>query len=267
LHDTNTRPENLHEYLKLENNKYLLTLGCDIPDCTFRFLLHSLKADKSGGLHNDHAADNFFVGGAIDEHLNEDITEFLMDIGYFPNKKISAFMNDINSYLSPEVKPKVFLSLCSEEYDRYGKKLHQALSDRFEVWFYDYDGDHYQYWNDPEHGIEKGLITSEFILPIITPNAIDRIDDYIVPQMPNDDTSGLIEEWTRAKKHGIKCCPLYIGRNEENLKKALKRNPACEKLLYSFFFSSDGNAGLPVDPETFSSEALYNHLKNHLNKA
>lgn len=267
LHDTNTRPENLHEYLKLENNKYLLTLGCDIPDWTFRFLLHSLKADERGGLHNDDAAENSFVGGAIDEHLNEDVTEFLMDIGYFPNKRISAFLNDINSSLSPEEKPKVFLSLCSEEYDSYGSKLHQALSDRFEVWFYKYDGDQHRYWNDKEHGIENGLKSSEFILPVITPNAIDRIDDYAVPEMPNDDTSGLIEEWTRAKKYDIKCCPLYIGRNETHLKKALKRNVACESLLWSFFFTEDGNAGIQVDLDTFSSETLYNHLRNHLNKA
>lgn len=267
LHDTNTRPENLHEYLKFENKKYLLTLGCDIPDWTFRFLLHSLKADEYGGLHDNDAADDYFVGGAIDEQLNEDVTEFLMDIGYFPNKKIKAFLNDINSYLSPEEKPKVFLSLCSEEYDSYGNKLYQALSDRFEVWFYKNDGDQYRYWNDPEHGIENGLKTSDYILPVITPNAIDRIDDYIVPEMPNDDTSGLIEEWTRAKKYGIKCCPLYIGRNEIHLKKALKRNTACESLLWSFFFSEDGNAGIHVDPETFSSETLYKLLKNHLNEA
>jgi len=267
LHDTNTRPENLHDYLKLENNKYLLTLGCDIPDWTFRFLLHSLKADQSGGLYDDHAADDFFVGGAIDEHLNEDVIEFLMDIGYFPNKKISSFLNDINSFLSPEKKPKVFLSLCSEEYDSYGSKLYQTLSDRFDVWFYKYDGDEHEYWNDSEHGIEKGLKTSEYILPVITSKAIDRIDDYIVPEMPNDDTSGLIEEWTRAIKIGIKCCPLYIGRDEDRLKKAIKRNEACKDLLYSFFFSENGNAGIPVDPDTFSSEKLYNHLKNHLKKA
>ena len=104
-------------------------------------------------------------------------------------------------------------------------------------------------------------------MPVITSKAIDRIDDYIVPEMPNDDTSGLIEEWTRAIKIGIKCCPLYIGRDEDRLKKAIKRNEACKDLLYSFFFSENGNAGIPVDPDTFSSEKLYNHLKNHLKKA
>lgn len=263
LQDTNTRPENLKEYLKLENNKYLLTLGCDIPDWTFRFLLYSLKADKNG-IRDYNAADNYFVGGVVDAHLSDDITEFLLDIGYYSGNQVSAFLRDINKHLSPIEKPKVFLSLCSEEYDIIGESLYKILSESFDVWFYKYNGDQHRYWNDPEYGIEVGLKASEFILPIITPSAINRIYEYSVPDMPNDDTSGLIEEWIRAKKYNIKCCPLYIGQNEENLKKAIKKSD-CADILWPFFFSGGGNAGLTqIDLKTFSAEQLYNHIKNHL---
>ena len=264
LQDTQTRPENLKEYLKLENNKYILTLGCDIPDWTFRFLLYSLKANEYG-MRDENAADNYFVGGAVDIHLSEDIAEFLLDMGYYPGNQLSKFLQDINIHLSPTKKPRVFLSLCSEEYETIGDPLFQKLSERFDVWFYKYSGDQHQYWNDPEHGIEAGLRESEFILPVITPSAIDRIDDYIIPEMPNDDTSGLVEEWIRAMKYGIKCCPLYVGRNEDNLKKAIKRSN-CMDLLWPFFFSTDGNAGLSItDLHSFTAELLFNHIANHLN--
>lgn len=263
LHDTNTQPENLKEYLKAENNKYLLTLGCDIPDWTFRFLLYSLKANKDGIQKNIY--ENLFVGGAIDAHLSEDIAEFLLDIGYYTGNQINEFLKAIIKHLSPIEKPKVFLSVVSREYDTVGEQLYQILSSRFEVWFYKYDGDSHQYWNNPERGIEAGLKNSDFILPVITPYAIDKVDEYEVPTMPNDDTPGLIEEWIRAKNNKIKCCPLYIGRDEHHLKKAIKASN-CSDLLWSFFFSEEGNAGLVIDFNTFSAEDLYYHLENHLKK-
>lgn len=263
LHDTNTQPENLKEYLKAENNKYLLTLGCDIPDWTFRFLLYSLKANKDGIQKNIY--ENLFVGGAIDAHLSEDIAEFLLDIGYYTGNQINEFLKAIIKHLSPIEKPKVFLSVVSREYDTVGEQLYQILSSRFEVWFYKYDGDSHQYWNNPERGIEAGLKNSDFILPVITPYAIDKVDEYEVPIMPNDDTPGLVEEWIRAKNNKIKCCPLYIGRDEHHLKKAIKASN-CSDLLWSFFFSEEGNAGFVIDFNTFSAEDLYYHLENHLKK-
>ena len=259
IQDTNTRPEQLKKYLE---NKYILSLGCEIPDWTFRFLLYSLKEKEGrlGGVSGEDA----FDGGALSKAMDDNLYSFLSNISYFPSQNINEFLRDVNSQLELKVKPNVFLSLCSDEYDKIGAPLLRLLSQFFDVWFYKYDGDEYQYWNDPECGIEVGLKASEFILPIITPNAIDKIDDYEDPEMSNDDTPGLIEEWKRAMKYNVKCCPLYIDRNEEKLKKAIKRSN-CKDLLWSFFFSDPGNAGLQIDLNTFSAEQLYNHIKKHLN--
>lgn len=266
LQDTNTRPKNLNQYMKLENKKYIFTLGCDIPDWTFKLLLYSLKANIANemGIRDADARDDYFVGGVVDFHLSNDVTEFLLDIGYFPGTQLSQFLQDINKQLTPEVKPRVFLSLCSEEYERIGEPLYRILSERFDVWFYKYNGDQHAYWNDPERGIEAGLKTSDFILPVITPSAIDKIDDYETSDLPNDDVPGLIEEWRRAKLHGIRCCPLYVGRDVERLKKSLKKSE-CRELLWDFFFSEEGNAGLPpIELDTFTAEDLYHHLENHI---
>lgn len=259
IQDTNTRPERLKKYLE---NKYILSLGCEIPDWTFRFLLYSLK-EKEGKL-GGMSGEDMFDGGALSKAMDDSLYSFLSNISYFPSQNINEFLKDINAQLEPQKKPKVFLSLCSEEYSQVGEPLYRILSKCFDVWFYKYDGDQHQYWKDSEHGIETGLNSSEFILPVITPNAIDRIDDYIIPDKPNDDSSGLIEEWIRAKNLNVKCCPLYIGRSEENLKKAIKRNKSTD-FLWPFFFSEGGNAGLQIDLRTFSAERLYKHIEKHLN--
>ena len=47
------------------------------------------------------------------------------------------------------------------------------------------------------------------------------------------------------------------------VKKAIKASN-CSDLLWSFFFSEEGNAGLAIDLNTFSAEDLYHHLENHL---
>lgn len=261
IQDTNTRPKQLKKYME---DKYILSLGCEIPDWTFRFLLYSLK-EKEGKL-GGVSGEDMFDGGALSKAMDDNLYSFLSNISYFPSQNINEFLKDVNKQLKPLKKPQVFLSLCSEEYNQVGEALYRILSKIFNVWFYKYDGDQHQYWKDPEHGIEAGLKSSEYILPVITPDAIDRIDDYSIPDMPNDDTSGLIEEWLRAKKLNVKCCPLYIGRSEENLKKAIKRSN-CTELLWTFFFSDGGNAGLRIDLNTFSAEQLYNHIEKHLNNS
>ena len=75
IQDTNTRPERLKKYLE---NKYILSLGCEIPDWTFRFLLYSLK-EKDGKL-GGMSEEDVFDGGALSKAMDENLYSFLSNI-------------------------------------------------------------------------------------------------------------------------------------------------------------------------------------------
>ena len=123
IQDTNHYPKRLKQYLE---NRFLLTLGCEIPDWTFRFLLYSLK-EKNGELQKAKGAVNNFEGGAVTKAMNDDLDEFLSDIKYFSNNKVDDFLEDINSLLAPVQLPTIFLSMVHEEYESLGKKIKDAL--------------------------------------------------------------------------------------------------------------------------------------------
>lgn len=251
LHDTFSRPKSLISYL--DKNKFVFTIGCDIPDWTFRFMLFSLK-ERDGKLKNEFGASDNFVGGVLAKPMDEDFKGFLYNNNYFPGVMIEEFLKDINDKLNPKNKTKVFLSLSSEEYDTIGEKLYRILQAKFEVWFFKYDGDSYNYWKS----IKQGLQDSEYILPVITMRSLNKIYRYRPTEKPHDANPGLIEEWEMAFEQQTKCCPIYVECKEGELKEAIDGSQCIH--LRDFFFSDPGNAGLVVDLEPSDVDKVYHHI-------
>ena len=255
LHDSFSRPKSLISYLA--NNKFVFTLGCDIPDWTFRFMLFSLK-EHEGQLKDVSGKSDNFVGGVLVKPMDEDFRRFLSNNNYFPGDLIDEFLKDINDKLNPKCKPKVFLSLSSEEYDKIGEPLYRTLQARFEVWFFKNDGDKFHYWDSIEQGLQK----SEFILPVITQRSLNKLFRYEPTTDSTHDTiPGLVEEWEMAIKQNIKCCPLMYESTVDELKEALgEGNDEKKKHLWGFFFSHPGNAGIEVQLEPTDVEEIYKHI-------
>ncbi len=252
IQDTNTRPERLKKYLE---NKYILSLGCEIPDWTFRFLLYSLK-EKEGKL-GGVSGEDMFDGGALSKAMDDNLYSFLSNISYFPSQNINEFLKDVNDQLEPENKPTVFLSVNSDEYD-LGERVKQILSPKFDVWFFKYNGG-VQYWKD----IKEGIYKCDYFIPLTTSITIDKMFD----DKANIDNSegGVITEMRLALKHktedlGTKkyCFPLLHGITRSLLIKALERGNCSD--LEPLFFADEGNAHIEIPIEELTAEKVWKHI-------
>ena len=252
IQDTNTRPKQLKKYLE---NKYILSLGCEIPDWTFRFLLYSLK-EKEGKL-GGMSGEDMFDGGALSKAMDDNLYSFLSNISYFPSQNINEFLKDVNDQLEPENKPTVFLSVNSDEYD-LGERVKQLLSPKFDVWFFKYNGG-VQYRKD----IKEGIYKCDYFIPLTASITIDKMFD----DKANIDNSegGVITEMRLALKHktedlGTKkyCFPLLHGITRSLLIKALERGNCSD--LEPLFFAKEGNEHIMIPLEELTAEKVWKHI-------
>lgn len=241
LHDKDFTAKNLKTYLA---KRYILSLGCEVPDWTFRFLLYSLKVDdKSESLKDDDGGDNSFVGGSISELFEDDLTDFLKDINYQFSQNRTNTLKRISQELHPENRIKVFLSLSSSDYDNIGERLKDILKEKYDVWMFKYDGG-IQYWND----IKEGIRQCRYFVPVITGIAAYKLAmlkdaDNIVA----DEASGLIYEWTLALKNmrenhyveqkQIYSIPFFKDVPQEDFKKTLSEKDTNKDKLWPLFYS------------------------------
>lgn len=263
LHDELSRPQNVCDYVggtKNSPSRYVLAMGCTIPDWTFRFLLYSLKGEGYKYKSADRGG-NRFLGGFFDKCISDDIEEFLQYLSYSYSDKPES-LEKIAKKLPPlEGKPNIFLSLCHEEYETIGKELERKLSSKFVVWTFHKDGNPLQHWGSIREGLEK----CKFIIPVITSKTIGRMRQY-KNETRNDKNPGVCEEWERAIENGNLCCPLYAKNlDKQILQNALEANPAANSSFYQFFFPrGDGAAGLCFEKPDFTADTLYNHLAKTL---
>lgn len=252
IQDTNTRPERLKKYLE---NKYILSLGCEIPDWTFRFLLYSLK-EKEGKL-GGVSGEDMFDGGALSKVMDDNLYSFLSNISYFPSQNINEFLKDINEQLGPEAKPTVFLSVNSDEYD-LGERVKQILSPKFNVWFFKHNGG-VQYWKD----IEEGIYKCDYFIPLTTSITIQKmLDDKA--KIDNKE-AGAITEMRLALKHKTEnlgekkyCFPLLHNISRDLLTKALKMGNCSD--LEPLFFAPEGNEHIMIPIENLTAEKVWKHI-------
>lgn len=254
LQDTNSRPIHLKNYLE---DRYILSLGCDIPDWTFRFLLYSLK--EKGGALAGQGDDKTFDGGAISKKLDEELANFLSDISYYSDKDLNAFLKDINKQISPEDKPSIFLSVNSEEYDILGEKIKSILSRRFRVWFFKDDGSP-QYWKDIENAINE----CDYFMPVTTSYSVAKLLDPTSAKNQKDVSPGIVTELRLALEHKNKfkmyhkyCIP-YVTIAPQLLKTGLQ-SEYC-KDLWPLFYSEDGTTHITTPLEQLTAEEIWNYI-------
>lgn len=253
----------LDEYLSDNNDeKYLLTIGCEIPDWTFRFLLSSLKKDSYGELLSGGQYDDTFYGGSFMPEKDEDLVFFLDDIGYCSDTELNGFLKNVNGELPPPTeKPKVFLSVNSDEYHTYGDKLKDKLQVDYDVWFFPDDGKK-RYWAS----IKKALSECQYFIPLITNQSIVKLG--IKSKAPEPDKEvGVITEYRMALEEmksrssgELFSIPYVIETNVEVLKGKLEEESCPNKDLFPLFFP--GNEALPsISIEDFSVDILNNYIK------
>lgn len=260
LQDTNTYPQNLRQYLR---DKYLLTIGCDIPDWTFRLLLYSLK-EKDGRISSIGGNRDSFIGGSINNKLDKDFVSFLGRIKYYSDDNIYDFLEDVTNNLPDQDKPFIFLSICSEDYDEIGDVLSPKLRQRFKVWFCKEKlsgkgGE--AYWSK----IKQGLEQCRYFMPVITPTACNKLlqtEDIVGPKP--DKEVGIITEWKYAndvweRKYASSsekyCIPYRLGVNIGDFKNGILSKFQGE--LFSLFFNESGNQHIDnVAPEDFSANDI-----------
>lgn len=252
IQDTNHYPKRLKQYLE---NRFLLTLGCEIPDWTFRFLLYSLK-EKNGELQKAKGAVNNFEGGAVTKAMNDDLDEFLSDIKYFSNNKVDDFLEDINSLLAPVQLPTIFLSMVHEEYESLGKKIKDALKRHFNVWFFA-DKNNPQYWKI----IDDGISNCKYFMPVITSKSILKLlMGNITETMRPDEEPGIVTEWRKALAHKnnqniqqLYCLPYLLDVDLNDFKNALKQK--CQD-LWPLFYSNEGNQSVSCPPDKLDEDPV-----------
>lgn len=244
--DTNTAPQNLKTYLhdpKTKTIRNVITLGCEIPDWTFRLLLYSLKEQE--GKLNSFGGKKTFVGGYVSQTLDQNLWDFLTDIKYKVGNDFS-YLQSINHKLNdfrPKGRIKIFISLPSEDYDDVGEQIKQLLNPHYDVWLFKYDGTR-QYWNS----IRTGIAQCRYFMPVVTPSAILRLQElkdasHIMP----DEDGGLMYEWAlalsnqRNKYDGqVYCIPYLVKVRMEQLKGLLLEKDKEKENLWPLFFPYDG---------------------------
>ena len=274
LHDSNSVPQELISYFRPDLDDglpgvRLLALGCSIPEWTFRFLLYSLKSYNAWFHKKDSDG---FLGGYVDESV-DNIQELLAELEYQYEREPKSLQGVINKLPGPKQNPMIFVSACNEDYPFVEQNILNKLEDKFDLWFFKRDGDHYQYWGGGEvESIEEGLKKSKFILPVITRCTLKRIELYKHRPL-RDQNPGILDEWEIAIEYKVKCCPLYLNYGpqypgEEKVdnnvfKKTIEANSDANDVFRPYFYPKAGAGGITFNND-FNSDTVIEHLKKHL---
>lgn len=211
LHNEETKPQKLITYM--HNNKYIFSIGCDIPDWTFRFLLYSIKELKR------QIAKNKFYGGAIGESMEESMERFLKRFSYQSQKGLRSTLTIINNKMAPVTKTRIFLSLHSADYKTIGQNIVELMGSKYKIWFFEEEEKRGDFWNKIKEAIEE----TDFFMPVITANNIVEIlrrEKEHNEKEINENDRGFLYEWQLALRHWKKhpnkkryCIPYFPDRN------------------------------------------------------
>lgn len=267
IQDSNNRPLNLKEYLspkrgdsrsnKKSNEKYLLSIGCDMPDWTFRIIIYSLKEQNGDLKYQERKVDNF-QGGMLVHNVDQQLDDFLADIGYYSAGDLDLLFEEINKKIPNKKKPTLFLSVNSEEYEDV-INLKRELEKQFEVWFFKDNGKN-RYWKS----INEGLIKSQYFMPIVSSDTLLKMRETCPKEIGGPDVEiGIITEMRMALEKKAKsnentyCIPVYYKITKERLFNALKEGH-CPDLKPLF----EGIQGITTPLNEISCEEIINYIKN-----
>lgn len=274
LHDSNMRPGKMLAYL---SKRYIMLIGCGIPDWTFRFLLYSLKPNS---IERPELLNGTFEGGAINQNMEDDLSLFLQEINYLVGDDLKKFL--VQLVEKTPKKPTLFLSYSAEEGDPIYTsilEIKEQLSSRFDVWFYpsqkNANAPGTAYWEL----IEEGIKSCTYFMPIISSDlyyrllmAENKIKLHLdTTEILKDEEWGILSEWKLALRHYHElkkedsttryCLPCLVGVKTENAKDLINGHLcAVRELLLPpngcNFAEYKSNKSLEV-------ESIFNNLVNH----
>lgn len=253
LHDSGKCPERLLKYV---GKRKILSVGCSIPDWTFRFFLYSLK-----DVFEMERADNGFNGGVVETERDEELADFLGNISYYYDSGVKTFLKDLNLRLNPEKRKSVFVSVVSSDIANNSVSKEQILrlisylrnNLCMDVWFCSeqLSGESGErYWKK----IQEGLSACDYFMPVLTGNVLlSLLTSEIKDTTPYPDAEpGFITEWKYAaeernkrKKSEIYCAPYMIGVAFEDVKKVI--NKIDVKPIHELIFGDAGVGQQIVD--------------------
>lgn len=181
-------PSNLKKYLQ---SRTALSLGCNIPDWTFRFILLSLM-EKDGEIKGR----TNLLGGAVMRNIEEDVEfqEFLEDISYLPGADVDTILRPIDDRI---YRPSLFLSYSAKENTNEWDGIQMILTKLepyYKVWFFaEQTKKEYgeRYWDL----IQDGLKECDIFMTVVTDEMVDKMRN-IPPDGPvKDRDAGFLWEW------------------------------------------------------------------------
>ena len=275
IQDSGSRPKNLQENLnpwnseesgatnKKRDEKYLLSIGCDVPDWAFRFLIYSLKEQK-GELKYRRRKSHDFKGGVFSQNIDNHLDEFLSDIGYLAECDLDSLLEEINKRLPRKCKPSLFLSVNSEDYKETGDYLYDLLKEEFDVWYYPKNGGG-EYWKR----INDGILKCQYFMPVITNASIPKIKSKNEVKEPDKEIGVLTELRMALKRKNeldrLFCVPYVIETTVENLNLELKEDTCPNHDLFELFFGPKACEAITTKKENLSAREVLNYIKNAQN--
>lgn len=271
LQDSSTRPAQLLDYI---SKRQILTLGCEIPDWTFRLLLFSLNP---GSVSISYAANS--VSGGVLQRFDTNCKDFLSRINYYANDSFNDFLIPICQRLSVQhtTKQKIFLSYSAEENSddfRRIQELAMSLRDKFEVFFFPNNKAAYpggQYWYDIENAINEcdcfmPVLTKDFLLRINDEKEVNQ--DYSAFSELKDKESGYLTEWRMAVARYNRILESRQGNTNFifsipyclDVVEARVNGPVKSKLLFANNLFYPPNGTTFANSENFNIEKLYQIL-------
>lgn len=187
LHSSNA-PQNLKTYLQ---TRTALSLGCNIPDWAFRFILLSLMEQ-----HGEIKARNSLLGGAVMRNMEENLEfqEFLEDISYLPGADIDTILKPIDDRIH---RPNLFLSYSAKENTNEWDGIQtilMKLEPYYKVWFFDEQTKNEygeRYWEL----ILGGLRECDVFLAVVTDEMVDKMKNVSPGGPIKDKDAGFLWEW------------------------------------------------------------------------
>ena len=255
LHDSSRQPSNLKNYLA---NKQLFILGCDIPDWTFRFMLHSL-IEKEGRIPEPEKRRISFRGGAIKPIIEDDLADFLSEIKYIYGNNVSKILEQINTKIA---RQKVFISYSAQQgtpvwtwIETFRNKLEPSSI----VWFFPEQskgtyGE--RYWNL----IQKGVEQCDIFIPIITERVLSILEATTIggDGPVKDSDPGFVCEWamfleSRRNDRQVRCIPYLMEGTIIRLRDIIGNSGKKLSFLRPLF---DGAQYISGDPANFDPENI-----------
>lgn len=248
LQDSLRCPSQLINYL---SDRYVMTIGCEIPDWTFRFLLYSLQQSSVDYPKTDTMV---FHGASVQNEYDGDLDVFLDRINYLKDEQPCDFLRQINTYIGS--KPTLFLSYTAQTGTLHYEtilRIKEVLETRFIVWFFPNQKSASQtagqYWTAIENGIRK----CDFFMPVITSHLLNRINktynntgpvsqDLLNINSLKDKEDGFVTEWriaeleyqrrVKQEPNTLFSIPYIVDEDEEDINVMVNKIVPCLRDLF-----------------------------------